>query len=71
MEVRYLGKTNAMGFKHGVVYDIKIEKPKNYYTYLRTAFTEDKEIQINYASMGSIKRNWEISEFDIDVLLKE
>ena len=32
MEVRYLGNTNSLGFKHGVVYDIKIEKPKNYLT---------------------------------------
>jgi hypothetical protein len=71
MEIRYLGKTNTLGFKHGIVYDIKIQKPKNYYTYLITAFTEYKEIQINDASTGSIKRNWEITDFDIDLLLKE
>jgi hypothetical protein len=71
MVVRYLGKTNSLGFKHGINYDIKIEKPKNYYTYLITAFTEEKEIQINYASINSIKANWEITDFDIDLLLKE
>ena len=71
MIVRYLGNTNSLGFQHGLTYDIKIQKPKNYYTYLVTAFTEEKEIQINYASIGSIRKNWEISEFDIDVLLKE
>ena len=71
MKFRYIGKTNTLGFKHGLVYDIKIEKPKNYYTYLMTAFTEEKEIQINYASIISIKRNWEIKDDDIDNLLKE
>lgn len=71
MEIRYLGKTNTLGFKHGIIYDIKIDKPKNYYTYLITAFTEEKEIQINYASIGSIKRNWEITEKQIDEILNE
>lgn len=71
MEIKYVGKTNTLGFEHNKVYDITIEKPKNYYTYLITAFTSEKELKINYASINSIKANWKITETQIDELLKE
>ena len=71
MQARYIGKDGVMGLKHNYVYDIYIERPKNYYTYVLKAYSENQDIQVNYASVISIKQNWKITDIDIDMMLKE
>lgn len=71
MQARYIGKTNSLGFNHNEIYEIKLEREKNYYTYTLIAYKDYKELRINYASIISIKQNWKITDIDIDMMLKE
>lgn len=71
MQSKYIGKDGVMGLKHNETYDIYIERPKNYYTYILKAYGHNQDIQVNYASIISIKQNWKISDIDIDMMLKE
>lgn len=64
MEAKYLGKS-AHGLKNKHLYEIEIDKPKDFYVYNITIL-EDKtdgkaiDLVMNYASQISIDRNWEI-----------
>lgn len=71
MEARYIGNSNSLGFEHNKVYEIRIEREKHYPTYILIAYTQDRELRINYASVISIKQNWRISDVDLDLMLKE
>ena len=71
MQSRYIGKDGVCGLQHNAMYEIWIERPTNYYTYTLTAVGNGQEIKVNYASVISIKQNWNLKDIDIDMMLKE